>query len=92
MLKTLTDEEYGFTVDLDTVEKTENERGWSCLIADFPEVDDFGIQMQSEIPFWAMNEFRQFVRESKKTSGKLNGIYIRTVSVDGKNRATFKQE
>ena len=73
-------------VDLDTVEPSKTEKGWSCYLATINGEAD------SEIPFWAMKPFYDFVSGlSKKVQTKTIEIRYRRTLSGKKNEAEFKE-
>jgi len=84
------DEWHEIEIDLDSVEPSKTDKGWSCYVATINGDED------AEIPFWAMKEFYEFVSGlSKKTQTKTIAIrYRRTVISTKKgdrNTAEFKE-
>ena len=86
------DEWHEIEIDLDSVETGRTEpkegspKGWSCYLA------TINGEKESEIPFWAMKPFYEFVDSlpKKQQSKKLEIRYRRTL--DGKkNTAEFKE-
>lgn len=78
-----------FHVQQTSVDKTENDKGWSCYIGEmrFPggEYED-GVH---EIPFWAMQTFFDAYVEQDKDSGWAYYRYKRKES-QGKNTAVIE--
>ena len=80
------DEWHEILVDLDTVEPAKTEKGWSCYTATINGEED------SEIPFWAMKPFYEFVSGlSKKNQTKELEIRYRRTLTGKKNIAEFKE-
>jgi len=80
------DEWHEITVDLDTVESAKTEKNWSCYHA------TINGEEESEIPFWAMKPFYEFVSGlSKKNQTKEIEIRYRRTKSGKKNEAEFKE-
>ncbi len=80
------DEWHEIEVDLSTVTPAETEKGWSCYLA------TINGEKKSEIPFWAMSPFYDFVAGlSKKNQEKTLEIRYRRTLNGKKNTAEFKE-
>ncbi len=80
------DEWHTIEVDLDSVEPTKTEKGWSCYVATINGTED------AEIPFWAMKPFYEFVSGlPKKLQSKTLEIRYRRTLTGKKNEAEFKE-
>ncbi len=80
------------SVDLDTIDKTENDKGWSCYHTDSLIVD--GEEDETgEIPFWAMEPFFDIydALPKKEQKGVFELEYKRTEK-GGRNYADFRLE
>ncbi len=80
------DEWHEIIVDLDSVEPSKTEKGWSCYEATINGEED------AEIPFWAMKPFYDFVDSlPKKQQSKTISIRYRRTVNGKKNTAEFKE-
>lgn len=79
-----------FDIKMSTVEKSENERGWSCYIGHMKDIQMPGVEDGDyEIPFWAMEEFYAAYTESPEKKGWVQLGFKRTKR-NGKNMGFFR--
>jgi len=78
-----------FTVKLETIELTKNDKKWSCYIAKMKDISDGTENDNHEVPFWAMNEFADQI-EDAPDKGWYVMEYKRTEDPNGQNLANFR--
>lgn len=79
-----------FTVKLETISMSENDKKWSCYIGKMKDISDGTPDGDHEVPFWAMNEFADFL-EDLPDKGWSTMEYKRTEDANGQNEAHFRE-
>jgi len=79
-----------FAVKQQTLEKTKNEKGWSCYTGEMKDIDMKGIEDgDHEVPFWAMDAFFDAYTEADNEKGWQQYKFKRSTDKKG-NTASFR--
>lgn len=90
MVRAESDKWITFVVKQSSVEKAENERGWSCYTGLMKDIDSKGAEDGiHEIPFWAMDGFYDAWNEAANPDGWQQYAF-KKIERNGKNTALFR--
>jgi len=79
-----------FTVKLESIEMTENDKKWSCYMAKMKDISDGTEDGDHEVPFWDMTPFADAI-EDAPNKGWYTIEYKRTEDANEQNEGHFRE-